>query len=89
MLGALFGGKSGRPQIVCPKVRNCFTFYVLADQTPTGEKLRNTEFLGHFGLGRPLALREIQGEKQTNTNRHIETEGREANPLQLGPNTQS
>ena len=66
-------------------------FYVLrlADRTPTGGKSQNTGVLGHFGLGRPLALREIPGGKQKNTNSHIETEKRETNPLQLGPNTQS
>ena len=89
MLGALLGGKSGRPKSFSPKGRNFFTFYVLADRTPTGEKSRNTGFLGHFCLGQPLALREIQGGKQKNTNSHIETEVRETNPVQLGPNTQS
>ena len=38
-------------------LRNFFTFYVLADQTPTGGKSQNTwgGVLDHFGLGRPLA----------------------------------
>ena len=88
VLGALLGGKSGRPKSFSLKVRNFFTFYVLADRTPTGGKSRNTGFLGHFGLGQPLALREIPGKKQ-DTNSLIETEKRETNPLQLGPNTQS
>ena len=88
-LGALLGGKSGRPKSFPPKVRNFFTFYVLADRTPTGGKLRTTWFLGHFGLGRPLALREILGRTKKNTNSLIEAEKRETNPLQLGPNTQS
>ena len=88
-LGALLGGKSGRPKGFSPKVRNFFTFHVLADRTPTGGKLRNTGFLGHFGLGRPLAHKEILGGKQKNTNSLIETEKRETNPLQIGPNTQS
>ena len=70
-------------------VRNLFTFYVLADRTPTGGKSQYAGILGHCGLGRPLALREIPGGKQKNTNSLIETEKRETNPLQLGPNTQS
>ena len=77
------------PKTFSLKVRNFFTFYVLAYQTPTGGKSRNTGFLGHFGLGRPLALEEILGEKQKNTNSLIESKKRETNPLQLGPDTQS
>ena len=42
-------------------VRNFFAFYVLAHRIPRGGKLRNTGILGHFGLGRPSALREIMG----------------------------
>ena len=42
-------------------VSNFFTFYVLPDRTPTGGKPQNTGILGHFGLGRPLALRETPG----------------------------
>ena len=57
VLGALFGKTSGRPKSFSPKVRNFFTFYVFADGSPTGEKSQNTGVLGHFGLGRPLALR--------------------------------
>ena len=53
-----------------------------------GGKSRNEGFLGYSGLGRPLALREIPGGKQKNTNSLIETEKRETKPLQLGPNTQ-
>ena len=78
--------------VVC----NFFTFYVLANRTPTGGKLRNMGLwilyiiciLGHVGLGRPLALKEIPGGKQKNANSLIGTENRETNPLQLGPNTQ-
>ena len=70
-------------------VRNLFTFYVLTDRTPRGGKSRNTGVLGHFGLGQPLALREILGGKQKNANSHLETGKRETNPLQLGRNTQS
>ena len=84
-----FGGKSGHPKTFSPEVRNFLTFYVLVDRTPTGAKSRNTGCLGHFGLGRPLALGEIPGRKQKNTNSLIETEKREKNSLQLGPNTQS
>ena len=81
-----FGAKSGCPKSFSLKVRNFFTFYVLADRTPMGEKSRNTWVLGHFGLGQPLALREIRGRKK-NANSHIETERRETNPLQVGPNS--
>ena len=51
-LGALLGGKSGRPQSFSLKVRNFLTFHILADRTPTGGKRPNT------GLGHPLAPRE-------------------------------
>ena len=72
-----------------PKVRNFFTVYALADRTPTGRKSRNTGVLGHFGLGWPLALGEVPGGKHKNPNSVIETEKRETNPLQLGPDAQS
>ena len=42
-------------------VRNFRTVDDLTDQTPTGRKKRNERILGHFGLGRPSALREIPG----------------------------
>ena len=42
-------------------VRNFLPVYVLTDRTPTGRERRNTRILGHFGLGRLLALREIPG----------------------------
>ena len=58
---ALLGGKSRRPKSFSPKVRNFFMFYVLVDWTPMGGKSRNTGVLGHFGLGRLLALGEIPG----------------------------
>ena len=64
-------------------------FDVLPDRTPTCGKSQNTGILGHFGPGRPLALIEIPGRKQKNTNSLIETEKRETYPLQLGPNAQS
>ena len=41
VLGALLGGKSGRPKSFSPKVRNFFALYVLADRTPTGGKSEN------------------------------------------------
>ena len=80
---------SGRPKKLSLKVRDFSTFYGLADRTLTGGKSQNTGVLGHFGPGRPLALREILGGKHKNTNSLMETERRETNPLQLGPNTQS
>ena len=82
-------GKSVRPKSFSPKLGNFFTLCVLANQTPGGGKLRNTGSSGHFGLGRPLALKEIAGGKQKNGSSHMETEKRKTNPLQLGPNTQS
>ena len=42
-------------------VCNFLTFYVLTDRNPTGGKTQNRRILGHFGLGRPLALRGIPG----------------------------
>ena len=42
-------------------VRNFFTFYVLPEWTPTGGKSQNTDILGHFGLGQPLALEKKTG----------------------------
>ena len=42
-------------------VRNFLTLYVLTDRTPTDGKTQNTRIFGHFGLGRPLALRETPG----------------------------
>ena len=83
--GSFRGGKSGRPKSFSQNVRNFFTFFVLTDRTPRGGKSRNTGVLGHFGLGRPLALREIPDGKQKTTNSLIETEKREINPCQLGP----
>ena len=62
MLEALLGKKSVRPKIFSPKLRNLFTFYVLADRIPSAGKSQNTGGLGHFGLGQPLALTEIMGE---------------------------
>ena len=46
-----------------------FTFYVLTNRTPTGRKSQNMGSLGHFGPGRPLALRGIPGpdRKRKNT----------------------
>ena len=84
-----FLGELRTPQKLFLESAQLFAFYVLADQTPTGGKSGNTGLLGHFGLGRLLALSEIPGGKQKNRNTLIETETREANPLQLGPNTQS
>ena len=42
-------------------VRNFLTVYVLTDRTPTDRKSQNMGGLGYFGLGRPLALKEIPG----------------------------
>ena len=61
-----FEKRSVRPKIFSPKLRNFFTFCGLGDQTPRGGKSQNTGFLGPFGLGRPLALRETPGKKRKN-----------------------
>ena len=61
-----FGKKSVRPKSFSPKLRNFFTFCALAGRNPTGGKSQITAVLGTFGLGQPLALREIQGRKQKN-----------------------
>ena len=58
------GGKSIHPKSFSPKVRNFFTFCILADRTPKGGKSQNTGFPGPFGLGQPLALREIPGQNR-------------------------
>ena len=42
-------------------VHNFLTFYLWPDGTPVRGKSQNTGILGHFGLGQPLALREIPG----------------------------
>ena len=83
------GEKVGRPKNFSPQVCNFFTFYALANQTPTDRKSGNAGVLGHFGLGRPWALGKIPGEKYKNTDAHIEAEKTETHPLQLSPNTQS
>ena len=59
--GVLLGGETGRPKFFSPKGRKFSTVCVLANQTPTGRKSRNAGISGHFGLGRPLALRKILG----------------------------
>ena len=63
-----FEEKSGRPETLSLKLRNFFKFSVLVDRTLMGGKSQNTEFLGHFGLGQPLALREILREKRKKHN---------------------
>ena len=86
--GAL-SGKNPDASKVSP--RKCAFFYIFrfGRPDPHGQEIAKYGGLGHFGLGRPLALKEIPGGKQKNANSHIETEKRETNPLQLGPNTQS
>ena len=58
-----FGENILPPQNFLPESAQLFTFYVLADRTPTGGKSQNTGVSGHFGLGRRVALREIPGGK--------------------------
>ena len=60
------GKKSVRPKSFPQKLRHFFTFRVLAEQTPTGGKSQNAGGLSPFGLGLPLALGEIPGQKQKN-----------------------
>ena len=75
-LGTLLGGKSIGPKSFSLKLRNVFTSCVLADRTPRGGKSQNTGFLGTFGLGQPLALKEVPRRTQKTTNSLIETEKR-------------
>ena len=48
VLGALLRKQSGRPKSLSPKLRNFFTFSVLADRTPGDWKSRNAVFLRPF-----------------------------------------
>ena len=80
LLFFFWGGGSRRPKTFSMKVRTFLAFYVLASRTPTGGKLRTAGVLGHLGLGRPLALGEILGGKQKNTNSLIETKKRGNTP---------
>ena len=79
VLGALLGKKSGGPKSFSSKFRNFFTFCVLADLTATGGESQSTGVLGHFGLGRPLALGEIPG-----GNRETRPAGPQAGPTAKG-----
>ena len=58
-----YGSRNGKKVTTLSRmvVRNFLTCYVLTDRTPTGGKSQNKRILGHFGLGWPLALREIPG----------------------------
>ena len=55
------GGKSIHPKSFSPKLRNFFTFCVLAERTPRGGKSQNTGFLGPLGLGQPLGTERNSG----------------------------
>ena len=84
----IWGG--GNPDAPKVSARKCATLNILhfGRPDPHGQEIAKYGGLDHFGLGRPLALGEIPSGKQKNTNSLIETEKRETNPLQLGPNTQ-
>ena len=62
-LGGLVGKNYFCPKSFSQKLRNFFTFCVLAERTPTAGKSQNTGFVGPFGLGQPLALGDIPGGK--------------------------
>ena len=47
-LGALLGGKSVRPKIFTPKLRNFFTSCVFADRTPQGREIAKYWFFRPF-----------------------------------------
>ena len=70
VLGALFGGNSGRrtpdaPQTFLPESAQLFyIFYVLADRTPTGGKSKNAGLVGPFGLGQPFGTWRNSGRKR-------------------------
>ena len=61
--GTFLGGNPA--QKLLPKIAQLF--YVFRFPFPRGGKSRNTGFLGHFGLGQPLALQEFPGKKRKNT----------------------
>ena len=91
-LGHFLGGEVREPKNFSP--RKCATLFLFMFWPTRPPWVRNRElqapgFVGHFGPGRALALRGIRGGKQDTANSHIETEKRETNPLQPGPDTQS
>ena len=64
-------------------VHNFLTVYVLTDRTPTGGKSQNMGFLGHFGLGQPLALAEVPGPGQNRKTQFPGARGPEAGEKKL------
>ena len=56
------GEKYVLPKSFSQKLRNLFTFCAFADRTPSGGEIAKK-----IGLGRPLTLREIPGQKRKNT----------------------
>ena len=54
--GTFFGGKSGRPKIFSPKVRNFFQILRFGQRAPHGREIAKYGGFRLCGLGRPLAL---------------------------------
>ena len=89
-----FGEEVRTPQNFLPESAQFFYILRFGRPDPLGEKSQNifakkkkSQFFRTFGLGRPL--HKFGAENRKNTNSLIETEKRETNHLQLGPNTQS
>ena len=55
MLEALFGGEIGPPQKFLPNIAQLFYFFRFGQPAPQGQEIAKYWFLGHFGLGQPLA----------------------------------
>ena len=84
-----FGEKICPPQKFTPDILQLFYILRFGRTDPQGREIAKYGVPRPFGRGQPLALREILGAKQKNTNSLIEKrEKREPKPLQLGPNTQ-
>ena len=62
VLGAVFGGKSSRPQSFFSKFRNCLPFNIFPTQTLTGGKSRNTGFQAILAYNTPGHLEKFRAE---------------------------
>ena len=67
MLEALLGGEIRPPQKLLPRIAQLFYGFCFGRLDPQGREIAKYWGLGHFGLGQPLALGEILGEKRKNT----------------------
>ena len=71
-----FGGEIRVPQKFLPEIAQLFYILRFGRPDPHGRKIAKYCISGTFGLGQPLALREIPGRTGKNTNSLIETEKR-------------